>query len=142
MKEFRVYADDWRGVRYAYVLVRVFDTRSEMCDNIDDCCFGPSGDAHGQCSGIKHYDKSGRLTGRFAIMWLNKEDLSSNPAELVSHECVHAAMRHMSNRCVSVQDGGTDGGSCGANEEALAYTVGCLTRQVNDKLHKLGGYEE
>ncbi|MCO5355064.1 hypothetical protein [Acidovorax kalamii] len=137
MKTFRAYADEWRGVRHAYVQVRVFGTRAEMCQDIDDCDFGPSLNAHGQCSGLMHYNRAGRLTGRFACMWLNREDLRANGAEIVAHECVHAGMRHMANRGLNVQQPG-NGWSVHDNEEALAYTVGHLAKLINDRLHRLG----
>lgn len=135
MKEFRVYADDWRGVRYAYVLVRVLDTRKAMQQDINDCEFGPADGCHGQCSGVTHYNAAGRMTGRFACMWLNCEDLRANAAEIVTHECVHAAMRHMNNRKVDITHLTRD---CRVGEEALAYTVGSLTAQITNKLHRLG----
>lgn len=138
MKQFRAYADDWRGVRYAYVQVRVLPSRAEMCQDIDDCEFGPSAGAHGQCSGLAHYSRAGRLTGRFACMWLNEEDLRVNASEIVTHECVHAGMRHMANHKLDVQAHSGQGGTVHANEEALAYTVGSLTKQINNRLHKLG----
>ncbi|MBT2333620.1 hypothetical protein J7E49_06845 [Variovorax paradoxus] len=138
MKQFRAYADAWRGVRYAYVQVRVLPTRKAMCADIDECGFGPSAGAHGQCSGLTHYNRAGRITGRFACIWLNAEDLKANASEIVTHECVHAGMRHMANHKLNVHAGGSDCGSCGENEEALAYTVGSLTKQINNRLHKLG----
>ena len=137
MKMFRAYADEWRGVMHFYVQVRVFDTREQMCADIDACEFGPSAGAHGQCSGLRHLNKAGRLTGRFACMWLNRDDLRARGAEIVAHECVHAGMRHMANHSLNVHESG-EGGSVGANEESLAYTVGSLCRQINDRLHKLG----
>ena len=142
MKSFRAYADEWRGVRYAYVQVRVFPTRKAMGKDIDACEFGPSLGAHGQCSGLTHYNRSGRMTGRFACMWLNEKDLRANASEIVSHECVHAGMRHMANKRINVHERGQIGGSVGPNEEALAYTVGSLAKQINNRLHKLGVFKE
>ncbi len=138
MKVFRAYADDWRGVRYAYVQVRVFPTRKAMQKDIDSTGFGPSLGAHGQLSGLTHYNRAGRLTGRFACMWLNEEDLRANASEIVTHECVHAGMRHMANHKLNVQVPSVEAGPVHENEEALAYTVGSLTKQINNRLHRLG----
>lgn len=141
MKSFRAYADLWRDVKFAYVQVRVFDTRKQMAKDINTAHFGPADGTHAQCSGLAHYNRSGRMTGRFALMWFNKQDLALRAAEIVSHECVHAGMRHMANKRINVHQGGQHGGGVGANEEALAYTVGCLTQQINDRLHKLGAFD-
>jgi len=101
-----------------------------MQENIEQEHFGPAQDCHGQCSGVSHYNASGKLTGRFAVMWLNAQDLKARPAELVSHECIHAAMRHMKNHDVDLSEM--------AGEEALCYTAGSLTSQINDRLHNMG----
>ena len=128
---FRVYADLWRDVKYANVSVRVSSTRTEMGKDMDVLGFGPhTNDCQGQCSGIIHYAVSGRRTGCFAIMWLNKEDLLKHGMELISHESVHAAMRHINNRKVDLSEM--------PGEEALAYTVGSLSCQINEKLHSMG----
>lgn len=132
-KIFRVYADEWRDVFHAFVEVRFFDTRVEMHADMEGKGYETEPDVQGQCSGIAHYNRSGRLTGKFAYIWLNADDVRANPAELVSHECIHAAMRHIQNRRVDL--------SGMAGEEALCYTAGSLTRQINDKLHKIGIYE-
>ena len=136
MKQFRAYADDWRGVRHAYVQVRVFPTRAQMCADIDECEFGPSGDARGQCSGLTHYNRAGRMTGRFACMWLNADDLRIRGSEIVAHECVHAGMRHIKNHKLNLHDKG-EGGRVADSEEVLAYTVGSLVRQINNRLYAL-----
>lgn len=130
MKQFRAYADEWRGVFYSFVEVRFFDTRKEMHSDLVAQCYEVTPCVEGQCSGVAHYNKAGRLTGKFAVMWLNAEDVRANPAEIVSHECIHAAMRHMVNRKVDLSNI--------AGEEALCYTAGSLTRQVNNRLHAMG----
>lgn len=127
--DFRVYADLWRGVKYMHVIVRVFHKRIDMQEDIDKWGFGPHGDCYGQCSGVEHYNKKGRVTGRFAYMWLNKEDLLSNGMEIICHESIHAAMRHVSNRNVDLSEM--------PGEEVLAYTAGNLAAQINIKLNKL-----
>lgn len=130
MKRFRAYADEWRDVFHCFVEVRVFDTRAEMCADLAEQGYETDSDVQGQCSGVEHYNKAGRLTGKFAIMWLNAEDVRANPAEIVPHECIHAAMRHMANRRVDLSNL--------AGEEALCYTSGSLCRQINDRLHRIG----
>lgn len=130
LKVFRAYAEEWRGRRYYYVQVRVAPTRKAMHRDMRSMCHKPTADTEGQCSGISHYGRNGRLTGRFALMWLNSEDVRRRPAEIVSHECVHAAMRLIINKRVDL--------SQMAGEEALCYVAGSLTQQISDKLHKLG----
>lgn len=127
---FRVYADEWRNVFHSFVEVRFFGSRVEMHADMIVQCYEVSTDVAGQCSGVAHYNKSGRLTGKFAVMWLNAGDVRANPAEIVSHECIHAAMRHITNRRVDL--------SKIEGEEALCYTAGSLVRQINNKLHKIG----
>lgn len=134
---FRAYADEWRGPKYAYVQVRVAKTRKQMHADMRDNCYDPSKDTEGQCSGITHYQfsgngKQGRITGLFALMWLNVEDMKKRPAEIVAHECVHAAMRHIANKKVDLSNM--------AGEEALCYVAGSLVQQINDRLHKAGAF--
>lgn len=135
---FRAYADDWRNKRWAYVQVRVARTRAEMHKDMREQTYEPTPCTEGQCSGITHYakpagaDKRMRMTGRFALMWLNIDDLLKRPAEIIAHECTHAAMRHITNRRVSLDEM--------AGEEALCYVVGSLTQQINDRLHRAGVY--
>ena len=129
MLSFRVCPEAWRGKKHLYVEVRVFDTRKAMHRDIKVGHFGPANDCHGQCSGVAHYDRRGKLTGKFAIMWLNCDDLRGNPAELIAHESIHAAMRHMKNKQVDLLDMG--------GEEALCYCAGSMTKQINDRLHRL-----
>lgn len=133
MKSFRAYADEWRDVFHFFVEVRFFDTRKEMHADLVEQCYEIAPCVEGQCSGIAHYDKRGKLTGKFAIMWLNADDVRANPAELVSHECIHAAMRHMKNRKVDLSNV--------VGEEALCYTAGSLCRQINNRLHEMGVFE-
>jgi hypothetical protein len=129
MKIFRAYADEWRNVLYSFVEVRLHETRVEMLEDLAGQCYEVTDDVQGQCSGQANYNKAGRLTGKFAVMWLNADDVRANPAEVVSHECVHAAMRHAMNRKADLSH--MDG------EEVLAYTQGCLFRQINRRLHEL-----
>lgn len=129
MKIFRAYADEWRNVMHAFVEVRLHETRAEMLTDITGQCYEVTPDVQGQCSGQAHFSKLGRTTGKFAVMWLNADDVRANPAEVVSHECVHAAMRHAANRRVDLSN--IEG------EEVLAYTQGCLFRQINQRLHEL-----
>lgn len=132
MKVFRAYADEWRGKRHYYVQVRVHPTRKAMIREIDAMASRASSDVEGQCTGVSHYNVKGRLTGRMALMWLNEADLRRNGAELVAHECVHAAMRHVMNKRIDLSEI--------AGEEVLCYTAGSLTRQINNRLHALGVY--
>ncbi|KQP36132.1 hypothetical protein [Pseudorhodoferax sp. Leaf274] len=128
MLKMRVYPEAWRGKKHLYVDVRVFRDRKAMHRDIKSGHFGPANNCHGQCSGIAHYDKRGKLTGKFAIMWLNAEDLRAKPAEIVAHESIHAAMRHMKNKSVDLSDM--------AGEEALCYCAGSMTQQINDRLYR------
>ncbi len=134
MKKFRVYADDWRDKNHMYVLVYVWPTRKGMNKHIKECNFGVNkSEVQGQCSGFAHYrsSKNGlKLTGLFAYMWLNEEDLQKRGMEIITHECTHAAMRHMTNHKVDLYSEDM------AGEEALAYTIGSLSCQVNKKLYK------
>lgn len=93
----------------------------------------PDKHCEGQCSGHSVYDKRGKLTGKFATMWINAEDLKAHGAEIVSHECVHAAMRHITNKKIDLSDM--------AGEEVLCYCVGSLTQQLTDRLHKIGVWD-
>lgn len=86
----------------------------------------------GQCSGYATY-RNNRLIGRFATMWLNLVNLKNNPAEIISHECVHAAMRHVANKNVDLSDM--------AGEEALAYCQGSMVKQLTDRLYTIGVFE-
>lgn len=134
MKLFRIYPELWQNKRYYYVTVEVFDTRKNMAaslawmsaDTVDKSC-------EGQCSGHARYDKHCRLTGHFATIWLNTEDLKAHAAEIISHECTHAAMRHIINKKFDL--------SVMGGEEALAYCIGSMSQQVNDRLHKIGVFE-
>ncbi len=127
---FRAYAEAWRGKRHYYVYVRVTKTRKAMHRDMRAQHFKPLPGVMGQCSGVTHYNRAGRRTGRFAVMWLNVDDLRGDAAELISHESIHAAMRHMTNRKIDLSN--MEG------EEALCYCAGSLTQQINDRLHKLG----
>jgi hypothetical protein len=135
MMVFRAYPDDFRGVRYAYVEVRIARTRAEMHKDMRYQTYEPTPCTEGRCSGVSVYavpkgGKPARLTGKFALMWMNLEDLLKRPAEMIAHECTHAAMRHITNKRVDLNDMG--------GEEALCYVVGSLTQQINDRLHKAG----
>lgn len=129
MIEFRAYVDE---KRYAYTLVRIVSTRKAMMSDIRASGFmlpGKCGEMQmGQCSGLAHYSKSGRLTGRFACIWLNVPDLQSGASEIISHEATHAAMRHAVNRSADL--------SKMEGEEVLCYAVGVLTRAIVNKCHK------
>jgi len=130
VKTVRLYPEDWQGKHYFYVAVKVFDTRKEMSESITEYMQEPAdGACEGQCSGHARYDKRGKLTGNFATMWLNVDDLRNHAAEIISHECTHAAMRHLHNKSVDLSDIG--------GEEALCYCVGSMTQQLTDKLYKL-----
>jgi hypothetical protein len=58
-----------------------------------------------------------------ARMYLNIRDLRERPSEIVSHECVHAAMGYarLKRARLSIMPG----------EEVLAHAVGNLVREVN-----------
>jgi hypothetical protein len=127
MMKFRAYAD---AKRYYWCEVRVFATRRQMLRDINAAGFGPTDrDQAGQCSGLTQRRSSGRLTGKFACMWLNAEDLRDRPNELTSHESTHAAMRHARNMRASldVMEG----------EEVLCYAQGRIQRDVIAGLYRL-----
>ena len=134
MIEFRAYADE---KKYAYVLVRVAPSRRAMLTDIKESGFHSVRKREfalmGQCSGLAHYSKSGRLTGRFAIIWMNTVDLQSRATEIIAHEATHAAMRHATNRRadLSAMDG----------EEVLCYAVGKITRGIVNGCHKHGVFK-
>lgn len=135
---FRAYADE---KRYLYTQVRVFDTRKAMLDDIMACGFGHGKNGRfldrrvaGQSSGLTHYNRSGRMTGRFNCIWLNRQDLRRNPSEIVSHECVHAAMRYATNKRANLSE--MEG------EESLCYAAGTMMRAITNRLYKLGVFKE
>lgn len=135
MKQFRAYADH---SRYYFVEVRVFKTRFEMVKNIKWCGFDDPApafsedstydDVQGQCSGLTHYSKSGRVTGKFACIWLNEDDLSVRPSEIPLHESVHAAMRYARNKNADLDEM--------AGEEVLAHAAGFIARNVIAGLYR------
>lgn len=132
-KFFRVYADH---KRYLYVQVRVFDTQAEMVEDIVDTGFGMDSGTDGlmgQCSGVTHYNKSGRMTGRFAVMWINREDLLNHPTEIVSHESTRAAMRYARNKRADLSN--MEG------EEVMCYAQGRICREIVSRLFKLKVFE-
>ena len=123
---FRVYPELWLDKKYYFVKVRVYETRREMRAGMKADSYDTCKNTQGQCSGHAHY-KNGRLTGWFATIWMNKKDLRLN-AEIVPHECVHAAMRHIVNKKVDLSNMG--------GEEVLAYVVGSMTSQITTRLWK------
>jgi hypothetical protein len=134
MKVFRIYPEEWNNKFYYYAKVQLFDTREEMSKSISEYMGSENnGETQGQSSGHAHYGKNGRMTGWFATMWFNVEDLRNNPSEIISHECLHTAMRHIRNKNVDLSDM--------AGEEALAYCTGSMTRQVVNRLYKLKVFE-
>lgn len=84
---------------------------------------------------VRHY--TSKVTGRFVVrpgliiarMFLNARDLRANPAEIISHECVHAGMAwaRLQSADLSKMDG----------EEVMAYATGRMTRQVNYICHRM-----
>jgi hypothetical protein len=63
--------------------------------------------------------------GTIAHVFLNERDWQQRPSEIGSHEMVHAGMAFMRSRKVDPSDGH-------AEEEALAWTVGSLVKQLNN----------
>lgn len=130
----RLYPELWQGKRYFYCEVKLYPTPKQMRAAIKKDGFAGGGvdGVAGQCSGYATYRKN-RLIGRFATMWLNTQDLLNSPAEIISHECVHAAMRHVANKKVDLSSMG--------GEEALAYCQGSMVQQLTDRLHKIGVFK-
>lgn len=127
MKIFRAYADE---KRYFYCEVRVLKTRKAMLRNINQVGFGPTDPRQaGQCSGLTHYRSNGRITGKFACMWLNSEDLANNPNEITSHESTHAAMRYAANKKADLSNM--------VGEEVMCYAQGTIQRNVISGLYRL-----
>lgn len=62
--------------------------------------------------------------GTIAHVFLNERDWMRHPSELGSHEMVHAGMAYMRLKQVDPVAGN-------AQEEALAYTIGWLVKQLN-----------
>lgn len=125
---FRAYA---YGSRNYYAQIRVSRSRRLMHADMRALGWPVASCVQGQCSGVVIYkNRAGklRLTGQFAYLWLNVNDLECRAAELIAHESTHAAMRHCESIGVDLSDM--------QGEEALAYNVGHLTRQINDRLYQ------
>jgi hypothetical protein len=137
LETFNVYPELWAGKRHFHVRVRLFDTRKQMLREIKASMLEACENTEGMCFGITHYNRKGRMTGRFAVMFLNRHDLCSRGAEIVAHECVHAGLRLMSARKLKVQDASVEAGACCDAEEALAYAVGQMTAQLGARLQTL-----
>ncbi len=94
-----------------------------------------SRDTEGCCTQRLHrigpgrFLKRGRVAsspgGTIAHVFLNERDWMRKPSELGSHEMVHAGMAFMRSRKVDPSDGYGE-------EEALAWTVGSLVKQLNN----------
>lgn len=127
MNLFRAYAD---SKRYYWCEVRVFPTRRQMLADINAVGFGPAHrNQQGQCSGLTHYRKSGRISGKFACMWLNAQDLRERPNEITSHESTHAAMRHATNMKADLSNM--------VGKEVLCHAQGRIQRDVIAGLYRI-----
>lgn len=123
---FRAYA---HGSRYYYCEVRVFESRRRMHADMRELGWTVASYVEGQCSGVTVYRASTRrISGQFAYLWLNVNDLERHAMELIAHEATHAAMRHCANMGVDLNEMG--------GEEALAYNVGHISRQINRRLYQ------
>lgn len=122
MKLFRAYAD---SKRHLYCEVRVFSSRIAMLRDIYAVGFGVGKmdkNQQGQCSGLTHYRANGKLSGKFACMWLNEKDLSDRPNEITSHEATHAAMRYAANKKADLSN--MEG------EEVLCHAQGVIQKNL------------
>lgn len=125
MKVFRAYAD-----KHMWCEVRVFPSRRSMLKDIRATGFGPVSDrTMGQCSGLTHYYRNGHMSGKFACMWLNANDLDGRPNEITSHEATHAAMRYARNKKADLDHM--------PGEEVLCHAQGRIQREVIHGLYRL-----
>lgn len=138
--KFRAYADDKR--RY-WVEVHVFETEQAMQKDISRIT-GESLKAlkpvEGQVNELQRRT-SGRRSGVFAIMWMNRKTLNSHGMEVVAHESVHAALRYFDRRgwpvcLVHETTYGSPDKKENWLEERLAYAVGRVARNIARQLFR------
>lgn len=98
------------GVRHAW------DTQGFFVNRVST--IGP----RGRVRGDRRFVRFGGAT--IGIVFLNERDWMRQPSELGSHEMVHAGMAYM--RLKQVDPVAGEG-----QEEALAYTIGWLVKQLN-----------
>lgn len=92
---FRAYADAKQ--RY-WVEVRVFDTMKAMHRDISRSSkYKADPRTEAQVNGAA-FRRKGRLLGAFAVMWFYRDAVQRYPTEVVTHECVHAALRYFERR--------------------------------------------
>lgn len=136
---FRAYAD---ASRYFWAEVRIFETPREMCLDIKRWTGDVDWRTAGQVTGAKRR-RHGSLTGIFAVLWLNRKDITRNPTEICSHESVHAAMRYFERRgwspCLHSDDiHDAPDPHERRIEERLAYAVGRINKWLTRGLFRTG----
>lgn len=116
-------------IRHANQLARRRHTHDQQPDDTL-ACFQPAGFWY-------HVDPDGTMTphprnGYVGTMRLTADNLTT---EIVTHECVHLALRIYRGRHNEHATLGTD---CGPAEENLAYIIGQTVTTMTDLLHNLG----
>lgn len=88
-------------------------------------------DAHGSCTYWTYPKARPPRTDNIGAICLWKGDLG---IEMISHECVHAALGALHRKGVGNLETGDIGGD---NAEELCYIAGYLVKQIYEKLNKL-----
>lgn len=74
------------------------------------------------------------MKGRYTCyMFLNAADLGVAPAEIVAHECGHAAMAWARQQKSNLKQG--------EGEEVMCYALGRMTQTLCNKLNKRGYFK-
>lgn len=140
---FRAYADAKQ--RY-WAEVRVFETMKDMHRDIARSWKQkPDPRTEAQVNGAT-FRRKGRVLGAFAIMWFHRGALQKHPTEIVTHECVHAALRYFERRewpaCLEHESRhGAPDLHERRLEERLAYAAGRIGRYITRGLFRHGAWK-
>ncbi len=125
-------AEDWPR---AVVEVRIVRSRVHLAESIrQQGLTAPPAwqQTHGCVQSFNsRFGRPAYVNGRIvAQMWLCAKDVQSNPADLIAHECGHAAMAWARLRAANL--GKMPG------EEVMCYALVRMANQVNRALHAYG----